>query len=275
MKQFFCVLVLAFICNEQASAARHPSARGHETAPYHVHMLIYDQYMAEWPASGVLVTRQHVLTAAVNVHNYNRWDLGFGSETQRNLLLIKSFNAYVHEHFNDTTDDNNVGLIVMPEAIETSGKFRRIMTTVRPLKTDKHSSRHFLRSHCTDRVATSKRALSTGRRCRPRCRLHANQWRWTIVEATQSWGTKNCQRCRMRSSLSPLERHCSAFLLRPWRLFQCMRWRPGKRIGCQTKWKISFSRHRVIRKHLARLRQPFATRFRSHCRICRLDRKQN
>lgn len=87
-------------------------------------MLIYDQMMAEWPASGVLVSRQHVLTAAVNVHNYNRWDLGFGSETKRNLLSIKSFNAYVHEQFNDTTDDNNVGLIVMPEPIEISGEFR-------------------------------------------------------------------------------------------------------------------------------------------------------
>lgn len=86
-------------------------------------MLIYDQMMAEWPASGVLVSRQHVLTAAVNVHNYNRWDLGFGSETKRNLMSIKSFNAYVHEQFNDTTDDNNVGLIVMPEPIEISGEF--------------------------------------------------------------------------------------------------------------------------------------------------------
>lgn len=81
--------------------------------------------MSEWPASGVLVSRQHVLTAAVNVNNYNRWDLGFGSEKQRNLHVIKSFNAYVHELFDDTTEDNNLGLIVMPESIAISGKFRR------------------------------------------------------------------------------------------------------------------------------------------------------
>lgn len=86
-------------------------------------MLIYDQYMSEWPASGVLVTRQHVLTAAVNVHNYIRWDLGFGSETQRKLLLVKSSEAYTHELFNDTTNDNNIGMVVMPEPIKISGEF--------------------------------------------------------------------------------------------------------------------------------------------------------
>lgn len=90
-------------------------------------MFIYDQYMFEWPASGVLVTRHHVLTAAVNVRNYNRWDLGFGSETRRKLLIITSSEAYTHELFNDTTDDNNIGMVVMPKPIKISGKFRQYM----------------------------------------------------------------------------------------------------------------------------------------------------
>lgn len=86
-------------------------------------MLVYDPLMYKWPGSGVLVTTRHVLTAAINVHNYNRWDLGFGSEQQSNLRIITSFYGFVHEEFNDTTDDNNVGLIVMPENIEITGLY--------------------------------------------------------------------------------------------------------------------------------------------------------
>lgn len=80
--------------------------------------------MYKWPGSGVLVTRRHVLTAAINVLNFNRWDLGFGSERQNNLQMITSFEGSVHEKFNDTTDDNNLGLIVMPEPVKTSGELR-------------------------------------------------------------------------------------------------------------------------------------------------------
>lgn len=84
-------------------------------------MWVYDPFMYKWPGSGVLITKRHVLTAAINILNYNRWDLGFGSERQSNLQVITSFYGFVHEKFNDTTDDNNLGLIVMPEEIKISG----------------------------------------------------------------------------------------------------------------------------------------------------------
>lgn len=79
--------------------------------------------MFKWPASGVLITNTHVLTAAVNVFNYYRWDLGFGSEQHDDLQIVTSFYGYVHEKFNDTTDDNNVALVVMPEPIKLSSEF--------------------------------------------------------------------------------------------------------------------------------------------------------
>lgn len=151
--------------------------------------------MSEWPASGVLVTNQHVLTAAVNVHNYNRWDLGFGSEKQKNLHVVKSFNAYVHEQFNDTTDDNNVGLIVMPEPIALTGELLDRIGLVRhrnrELGNKQFSSSIFCRSNCPNHVASAKRSYSTRGRYRPYCRLHADQWRWSIVETSQSWSATN------------------------------------------------------------------------------------
>lgn len=79
--------------------------------------------MFKWPASGVLLTDTHVLTAAVNVADYYRWDLGFGSERFEDLQIVTSFYGYVHEKFNDTTDDNNVGMVVMSEPIRFNSKY--------------------------------------------------------------------------------------------------------------------------------------------------------
>lgn len=78
--------------------------------------------MFKWPASGVLITEAHVLTAAVNVFNYYRWDLGFGSELFNDLHTVSSYYAILHEKFNDTTDDNNVAMVVMPEPIKLTSK---------------------------------------------------------------------------------------------------------------------------------------------------------
>lgn len=93
-----------------------------DPSPYHVQISVYDRYMFKWPASGVLITETHVLTAAVNVFNYYRWDLGFGSERLNDLQIVTSFYGYVHEKFNDTTDDNNVGMVVMPEPVRLTSK---------------------------------------------------------------------------------------------------------------------------------------------------------
>lgn len=90
--------------------------------PYHVHMWVYDADDS-WPGSGVLITNSHVLTAAVNIQHFHRWDLGIGSDTQNGLELITSYNAFVHEQFDDTTDDNNLGIVVLPQCIEFSGWF--------------------------------------------------------------------------------------------------------------------------------------------------------
>lgn len=100
---------------------RRQHVRKFDAAPYYVHLWVYDPFMFKWPGSGVLVTQRHVLTAAINILNYNRWDLGFGGERQNSLQVITSFNGFVHENFNDTTDDNNLGLIVMPEPIKITG----------------------------------------------------------------------------------------------------------------------------------------------------------
>lgn len=89
--------------------------------PYHVHMWVYDETDYSWPGSGVIITNKHVLTAAVNVFHFNRWDLGFGSANQNGLKIVTSYNAFVHEHFDDATDDNNLGVVVMAEPLEFNG----------------------------------------------------------------------------------------------------------------------------------------------------------
>lgn len=94
-----------------------------EVVPYHVHMWVYDETDYSWPGSGVLITNKHVLTAAVNIYHFSQWDLGLGSANQRRLNVITSRSAFVHEQFDDTTDDNNVGIIVMPQSIEYTSNF--------------------------------------------------------------------------------------------------------------------------------------------------------
>lgn len=237
-------------------------------------MLIYDEHMAEWPASGVLVSRRHVLTAAVNVHNYNRWDLGFGSETARNLYVIKSFNAYVHEQFNDTTNDNNIALIVMPEPVRTSGEFWTVFQSVSSFQ---HSgSFDFSDStNCTDCIATATRAHSTRRWNWSHCRLYVDQCRWQIIASTQSRSTTDHQWGRLQSRLSSCERIHQSFFLWQWRPLQCLRWHPRQWIDRQTKRRISFGRHCVVRQYMAWLWSSYSTRFHSCRRIRRLDSTEN
>lgn len=95
--------------------------------PYHVHMWVYDETDYSWPGSGVLISNKHVLTAAVNVFHFNRWDLGFGSASQNDLKIVTSYNAFVHEQFDDATDDNNLGIVVIPEPLEFNGKTKGIL----------------------------------------------------------------------------------------------------------------------------------------------------
>ena len=89
-----------------------------EVMPFHVHMWVYDDADYSWPGSGVLITSSHVLTAAVNIYHFTRWDLGVGSTHQRSLNVITSTTAFVHENFDDRTDDNNLGIIVLPQCLE-------------------------------------------------------------------------------------------------------------------------------------------------------------
>lgn len=84
--------------------------------PYHVHMWVFADTNDSWPGSGILITNHHVLTAAVNIFHFNRWDLGFGNVKRSDLLMITSHEAFVHEQFDDTTDDNNLGVVVLPGA---------------------------------------------------------------------------------------------------------------------------------------------------------------
>lgn len=93
-----------------------------DLVPYHVHMWVYDDFDYTWPGSGVLVTKSHVLTAAVNVHKYTRWDVGFGSPDQKGLKVITSRKAFVHEQFDETTNDNNLGIVVLPVSVKFSSK---------------------------------------------------------------------------------------------------------------------------------------------------------
>lgn len=95
-----------------------------DLVPYHVHMWVYDRFNYTWPGSGVLITKSHVLTAAVNVHNFVRWDLGIGGTTQRKLAGITSYKAFVHENFDDETNDNNLAIIIMPKPAKFSSNWK-------------------------------------------------------------------------------------------------------------------------------------------------------
>lgn len=97
-----------------------------DPVPYHVHMWVWDMYDETWPASGVLISRSHVLTAAVNVYHYKQWDLRFGGKRQKDLQSMTSHKAIVHENFDDQSDDNNLGIIFAPTPIEFSTNIQAI-----------------------------------------------------------------------------------------------------------------------------------------------------
>lgn len=89
-----------------------------DPVPYHVHMWVWDMYNETWPASGVLISNKHVLTAAVNVYHYKQFDLRFGGKRQKDLQSVTSYEAIVHENFDDSTDDNNLAIIIVSAQIE-------------------------------------------------------------------------------------------------------------------------------------------------------------
>jgi len=97
-----------------------------DPVPYHVHMWVWDMYDETWPASGVLISRSHVLTAAVNVYHYKQWDLRFGGKRQKDLQSLTSYSGFVHDNFDDKTDDNNIGIIIAPKSIEFSANVQPI-----------------------------------------------------------------------------------------------------------------------------------------------------
>lgn len=94
-----------------------------EAVPYHVHIWVYDPYFFTWPASGVIISEKHVLTAAINIQHFNRWDLGFGSNSRRDLEVVISYKGIVHEEFDPYTEDNNIGLIFLTTPLVWSSNF--------------------------------------------------------------------------------------------------------------------------------------------------------
>ncbi|KAJ6635200.1 Clotting factor B [Pseudolycoriella hygida] len=124
------LLPLLALCIIQAQAT--PMARmwhgikSDDPVPYHVHMWVWDMYDETWPASGVLISNRHILTAAVNVYHYKRFDLRFGGKRQKDLQSMTSYEGIVHENFDDATDDNNLAIIIAPTPIEFSPKIQPI-----------------------------------------------------------------------------------------------------------------------------------------------------
>jgi secreted trypsin-like serine protease len=95
--------------------------------PFHVHVTYLDNLSFGFFGGGVLISDQHVLTVASNIHGFVQWRLGFGSITHVALESRVSTNAIQHPAYNPVTRLNDVGIIVLPAQILLTGKVGKFL----------------------------------------------------------------------------------------------------------------------------------------------------
>uniref|UniRef100_A0A1B0GKR7 Putative trypsin-like serine protease n=1 Tax=Lutzomyia longipalpis TaxID=7200 RepID=A0A1B0GKR7_LUTLO len=67
--------------------------------------------------TGSLITNQHILTVAQAIQGYVNWHVGLGSIDRDAMQYFESSTVHIHDQYNPQFLQNNIGIIVLHEAI--------------------------------------------------------------------------------------------------------------------------------------------------------------
>lgn len=83
-----------------------------ESSPYHVNLLMRRDGVPDiFFGSGALISNRWIVTVAINVHQFNEWQIGIGSKELNNLKYFPGDKGIVHPEFNEEIWNNNIGLV--------------------------------------------------------------------------------------------------------------------------------------------------------------------
>ncbi|XP_055626873.1 chymotrypsin-like [Toxorhynchites rutilus septentrionalis] len=116
-----CALfALLLVLGAQAQPQRAPKIiNGHSAThqPYNAFIMYLNAQNAGFFGGGSLISDRHVLTAAINIFGYQRWNVGLGSNIFTQLATITSTQAIAHPNFNPTNRANDIGVIMLPSSV--------------------------------------------------------------------------------------------------------------------------------------------------------------
>lgn len=129
------MITLGFLLNLQTTHANSRMWNGSnstEVIPHHAHLRIFNtaQPGVEFVGSGVLISERYVLTVAFNLQGFNSWSAGLGSTNFADLTWFSATGAIIHEGYNPSIANNNLGVIVFGNSITLSAGL--IMPAVLP-----------------------------------------------------------------------------------------------------------------------------------------------
>ncbi|KXJ73174.1 hypothetical protein RP20_CCG016336 [Aedes albopictus] len=119
LSTLFATIVLVF--DVQAQPNQTPRADNGYLAPhvsYNAYILYMNQQSAGFFGGGTIISDRHILTAAKNIVEFTRWDVGVGSNVFVHLSTITSNQATAHPEYNPVTSANDIGIIFLPVSLE-------------------------------------------------------------------------------------------------------------------------------------------------------------
>ncbi|XP_019561140.2 brachyurin-like [Aedes albopictus] len=69
---------------------------------------------------GTIISDRHILTAALNIVGFVRWDVGVGSNIFTQLGTVTSYTAQAHPSYNSANRANDIGVITLPVSLVIS-----------------------------------------------------------------------------------------------------------------------------------------------------------
>ncbi|XP_001649266.2 chymotrypsin [Aedes aegypti] len=70
---------------------------------------------------GTIISDRHILTAAINIFGFVKWDVGVGSNILSQLGTVTSYTATAHPLFNSANRANDIGVITLPVSLVITG----------------------------------------------------------------------------------------------------------------------------------------------------------
>ncbi|XP_062548985.1 chymotrypsin-like protease CTRL-1 [Armigeres subalbatus] len=120
MKQLTLLSVILCVLGARAAPDRTPRIINGQTAahqPYNAYIVYTRADGYGYFGGGTIISDRHILTAALNILGFIRWDVGVGSNILSQLGTVTSNTATSHPSFNSATRANDIGVITLPVSL--------------------------------------------------------------------------------------------------------------------------------------------------------------